>query len=125
MPDRADDLSIDFQSAGAAVGAFTDALSRYERRSAVENGRRVGRDRSWIAKTIIGTYGVAVIGMGAYVALSMPLCGSAGQVCDPLQAWQSQAKLLFDLVVTAVVPVVTLMLGFYFGTESSQSNQVN
>jgi len=123
MSDRPDDLSHDFRSAGAAVGSFTDALAGFERRTAAEDVRRVGRDRSWIAKTIVGTYGVAVIGVGAYVGLSVPDCGAAGGACNPMEAWQSQAKLLFDLVVTAVVPIVTLMLGFYFGTESSQPNQ--
>jgi hypothetical protein len=32
--------------------------------------------------------------------------------------------MLSDLIVTAVLPVVTLMLGFYFGTENVR-NQAN
>lgn len=118
------DLTAEFERAGQAVGSFTDAVVDYERQTAAENSRRVGRDRSWIAKTIVGTYGVAVIGMLAYIAFSMPDCPTTGAgSCDAMASWQVQAKLLFDLIVTAVLPIVTLMLGFYFGTESTNSNQ--
>ena len=93
-----------------------------ESRIRAENSRRLGRDRSGISKAIIVTYALSVIGMGLYIALTVPDCPTTTTTCDPMAVWREQGKLLFDLIVTAVLPIVTLMLGFYFGTETTQSN---
>ena len=44
-------------------------------------------------------------------------------ICNAASAaWDKQAGMLSDLIVTAVLPVVTLMLGFYFGTENVRNS---
>ncbi|MEM0915996.1 MAG: hypothetical protein AAGK09_15480 [Planctomycetota bacterium] len=109
-----DDLSQEFRRSSAAIEQVDEAV-----RSAAEiNEARLGRDRSWIAIFIIATYAVAVFGIIAYLLFGAPSC--AGGDCAPdVELWSKQADYLLTIVSTAVVPIVTLMLGFYFGSEKS------
>ncbi|MCX7645757.1 MAG: hypothetical protein N2Z62_10745 [Rhodobacteraceae bacterium] len=128
MPDARDsttagdlDLSDVFAEAQRQVRASRGQIETEAQKAAAENSRRLGRDRSWIATTIIVTYGAAVLGVILYVMLSVPACqGDAAGCTAALGTWQTQGALLSDLIVTAVLPVVTLMLGFYFGTENAR-----
>ena len=79
-------------------------------------------DFSAIFNRIAAAFQAGEDGVGAYLALTVPDCGDA-PACDPMASWERQGKLLFDLVITAVLPIVTLMLGFYFGTESKGGEQ--
>ena len=104
-------------------GAREIKVEEVERSVSAENSRRVGRDRSWIALIIILTYGASILGFAVYVVVTAPTCPPGADACDPFSVWERQGKLLFDLVITAVLPIVTLMLGFYFGTESKGGEQ--
>ena len=89
-----------------------------------DNLRRKGRDRSLIALTIIVTYGTAIVGMFLYVLFTVPSCNTSANTKDCtalLDLWGRQAENLLNVVTVAILPIVTLMLGFYFGTEKTAS----
>lgn len=128
MPDPRDptadadlDLADVFAAAQRQVRTSRGEVETEAQKAAAENSRRMGRDRSWIATTIIVTYGAAILGVILYITLSVPACQGEANVCTAaLGIWERQGALLSDLIVTAVLPVVTLMLGFYFGTENAR-----
>lgn len=114
---KEEDLSSLFDAASKTL-----AENAKEVQSATEkNVERLGRDRSWIAISIIMTYLVAVLGAIVFLIVSVPEC-IAVNCPSATESWDKQAELLKDLIVTAVVPIVTLMLGFYFGTEKSAAS---
>ncbi len=128
MPDTAKptekdlDLSEIFAAVESKVSSSRSLIETEAQKAASVNILRMGRDRSWIATTIIVTYGLAILGVILYVMFSVPACTGPADVCQTLSAtWDKQAALLSDIVVTAVLPVVTLMLGFYFGTENTRA----
>ena len=128
MPDTAKpeekdlDLSEIFAAVESKVSSSRSLIETEAQKAASVNILRMGRDRSWIATTIIVTYGLAILGVILYVMFSVPACTGSAEVCQTLSAtWDKQAALLSDIVVTAVLPVVTLMLGFYFGTENTRA----
>lgn len=117
------DLSSVFADAERKVSTMRSQVETEASRAAADNTRRMSRDRSWIATTIIVTYGLAILGIILYVMFSVPACTSDLEICQAASAaWDKQAGMLSDLIVTAVLPVVTLMLGFYFGTENARNN---
>ena len=117
------DLTAVFADAERRVSTMRSQVETEASRAAADNTRRMSRDRSWIAVTIIATYGAAILGIILYVMFSVPDCTAALDVCRASsEAWDKQAGMLSDLIVTAVLPVVTLMLGFYFGTENVRNN---
>lgn len=131
MPDKTtlpaavppDDLSSFFAEAERKVSSSRSQVETEASRAFADNTRRMSRDRSWIATTIIVTYGAAILGIILYVMFSVPTCTAALEVCTAASAaWDKQAGMLSDLIVTAVLPVVTLMLGFYFGTENVRNS---
>lgn len=83
-----------------------------------QNQVRMGQDRSRIALIIIATYAAAILGAIIFIIWTVPECTAPNCLGDE-SAWNQQAELLMSLIVTAVVPVVTLMLGFYFGSEKA------
>lgn len=66
---------------------------------------REAEDRSWIAKRIIGIFTGVIAGVLAILALG------AGKTGD----WTAAGTQAVDLIKSAVLPVVTLVLGYYFG----------
>ena len=85
------------------------------------NKRRVGKDRGAISLIIISTYTAAVLIMFWYILFTVPDCANLEKdVCSVVTgAWDKQADLLLNSITVAVLPIVTLMLGFYFGTAVS------
>jgi hypothetical protein len=117
------DLSAVFADAERRVSSMRSQVETEASRAAADSARRMSRDRSWIATTIIVTYGLAILGIIVYVMFSVPACTGDIEICQAASAaWDRQAGMLSDLIITAVVPIVTLMLGFYFGTENARNN---
>ena len=117
------DLTSVFADAERKVSSMRSQVETEASRAAADNTRRMSRDRSWIATTIIVTYGLAILGIILYVMFSVPTCTEDLEVCQAASAaWDKQAGMLSDLIVTAVLPVVTLMLGFYFGAENMRNS---
>ena len=62
-------------------------------------------DRSVLGFLIVGAFVLAVVGLFIFVI-----------VC-PTGSCEKQADFLFRLLSSVLLPVVTLVLGYYFGTE--------
>lgn len=78
------------------------------------SARRKDRDRSWIAVFVIGTYAVAIVTFLVYVWVNTPGPSAPG-------SWQEAAPLMKELIGSAVLPIVTLVLGYYFGIEKGRA----
>jgi len=74
-------------------------------------GTRADKDRTKIAVTIMGVFAVSI----AANLILLAMRGWANRK-DPT-AWIEVTKDVADLIKTSVVPIVTLMLGYYFGTS--------
>ena len=83
----------------AAVAQAAQALAEQQGRSSQE------RDRSWIARSIIRVFVVAVAAVLVILAVQ-------GLVT---KEWQNVTAQATDLIKSAVLPIVTLVLGYYFG----------
>ena len=69
------------------------------------------RDRSWIARTIIWIFVGAVAGVLFLLLLRGLYTGD----------WETVTTQAADILKSAVLPVVTLVLGYYFGQTSKTS----
>lgn len=109
---------------GVQDSEFNAAADKLQAAAAAANIRRVGLDRSIISGTIIFTYAIAVVLAIYYILYKFPECTpETVKNCKAIYgAWENQAAVLRDLITTAVLPVVTLMLGFYFGTETARKS---
>lgn len=118
-PTFSDDPDAFLSARDVAVGANIDSIERGSKRlqavAAAAEQSRIGWTRLIVSVVIISIYGFVVVGAFVYVIADFPECTSA-EVC------KAQFDALRDLITTAVVPVVTLMLGFYFGTEAAKKN---
>lgn len=117
MPGADEDLNALLNKADDSFEQSAEAV----RTASEVNKERMGKDRSWIAKSIIFTYAAAIVGAVLYILFSVPAC-TVSDCAGEESAWAQQGELLMNLIVTAVVPIVTLMLGFYFGTEGSDNS---
>jgi ABC-type dipeptide/oligopeptide/nickel transport system permease component len=70
-----------------------------------ERNRQQTLDRSWIAKMIIYVF------VGAVGAVLLLLFVQAAMTKD----WSSVSGTATDLVKSTILPIVTLVLGYYFG----------
>jgi len=80
------------------------------------------KDQSRIAWVIIWAFVVAVAIIFLYVIVELLLgagCreGQAGCTAD---RWEAPAKFLLGIVSSVLLPVVTLVLGYYFGKEKNE-----
>ena len=93
-----------------------DAESKLARQSQVVRDAPdpVARQREWIARVIIWVFAGAII-LGLAVLLPEGLLASKDAQA---QAWKDVATQSADLIKSAVLPVVTLVLGYYFGQAS-------
>jgi hypothetical protein len=67
---------------------------------------RLGRDRSWIAFALLAAYAIVMLAFVGYFWHRTINCQD--DVFDNA----------FDVVKVAVMPLLTLILGFYFGSSS-------
>jgi hypothetical protein len=71
---------------------------------------REAEDRSWIARAILWVFVISV-------AIVLLILWTEGIVT---KEWNPVALQAADLIKTSVLPVVTLVLGFYFGSRSGK-----
>jgi len=83
----------------AAVAQAAQALADQQERTSQE------KDRSWIARAIIRVFVVAV----AAVLVILAVQGIVAR------EWSNVTAQATDLIKSAVLPIVTLVLGYYFG----------
>ena len=88
-------------------GRASTSSARAERAGTLADqvNRQEADDRSWIAKRIIGIFTGVVGGVLAILALGGIKTGE----------WAAAGNQAVDLIKSAVLPVVTLVLGYYFG----------
>ncbi len=81
------------------------------------------RDRSQIAKRVVFLYMLLTALCFVFVIVFFwffPACrGDAGANAAACIAWKEPAEYLLKVLTTAVLPIVTLVLGYYFGTAKS------
>lgn len=79
-------------------------------------------DQSRIAWVIIWAFVVSVGVVFLYVIVDLLLgggCGEGETGCTP-DRWEEPAKFLLGIVSSVLLPVVTLVLGYYFGKEKNE-----
>jgi ABC-type maltose transport system permease subunit len=116
---------------GTAISAAArakDTLTEKERKQ---------QDRSLIARRVVWIYMVVVVAIILFAIatnfLVVPCAVDFSTVTDPTQQklakqalagvcgdWQETGKYMLDITTTAVLPIVTLVLGYYFGTETKE-----
>jgi hypothetical protein len=65
-------------------------------------------DRSWIARRVINGFAVSIACVLVLIAVGGAMTGQ----------WSSVIAAAVDIIKSAVVPIVTLVLGYYFGRSS-------
>ena len=100
--------------------------------SATEKAKELeGRDRSAIATRIVLLYVISVllcfafvlVVFWAYVPCRTPADATSASASGTGAAcleWKEPADYLLQVLTTAVLPIVTLVLGYYFGTAKAE-----
>jgi hypothetical protein len=73
--------------------------------------RLLSQDRSRIAKTIVWLFSITCIGTLIFIAAAT-FWGAA--------EWATGAELMITILSSIILPVVTLVIGYYFGAETKQ-----
>lgn len=84
--------------------------------------RRVAFDRTILVFVIAGTYAIALVILFSFVIWRYPIvnCPASENCTDDLVLWKEQASFLLDAIASTILPVLTLVLGFYFGTQKEE-----
>ncbi len=80
----------------------------------------ISRDRSQIARMVLWVYSLTIAAAFLYLLIHVPgvVCDDNG--CKPAEgSWVVAVKAMSELITTAILPIVTLVLGFYFGSEKT------
>jgi len=85
---------------------------------AAEEQRRRGRDRSQIARLIVYLFAASFL----VVLIIIPLMALSAQA---VTFWDKVTEKLLTLVSSVLLPVVTLVIGFYFGTEQGARSEAD
>ena len=101
------DIDALIADAGQSLQQASDSVIEHERRQETQ-------DRSQIARIIIWTFALTVGGFFIFAAI-MGIVGSYRGVTD----WKDAAGLIVEVLKSVLLPVVTLVLGFYFGRQSA------
>jgi len=74
--------------------------------------RQKAQDQSRIALIVIWTFVLAIMGIFMFVLGSIAVASGS-------TAWKDPAEFLSGAVSSVLLPIVTLVLGYYFGKEKS------
>jgi len=87
-----------------------ELLSDAEAAVASYAGRQQAKDRSWIARVMVGIFATYVllvvlfVGLGSLIAVD----------------WQAPAEFLGEILKAVMLPILTLVLGYYFGSSEKR-----
>jgi hypothetical protein len=98
-PDRQSALSARIARVEASVNRTIQSVAQQQDRSIQQ------QDRSWIARWIIRMFVIVIAAVLVILTLQGLLNGD----------WKQVAMEATDLIKSAVLPIVTLVLGYYFG----------
>lgn len=110
------------ESLGAKINALESDNQEVEEKVGDQLKKQHAKDQSRIAWVIIWAFVVAVAIIFLYVIIELLLGGGCpeGQTdCKP-DRWEAPAKFLLGIVSSVLLPVVTLVLGYYFGKEKNE-----
>lgn len=99
--------------------ASADVLAK----EAAADKKQRRKDRTFIAWIVISVYAAlvaatAVIGLYSY---PMPVCEA--ESCDAAVGhWLEMVDFYLQLLSVGVLPIVTLVIGYYFGTEQAAAD---
>lgn len=102
--EAAPDLDEEFAAIRSTLTEAQESVEDYM-------ARLQGEDRSRIAKLIVWLFVVACIGALGFIALAA-LFGVA--------QWDAGAERMITILSSIILPVVTLVIGYYFGSETKQ-----
>ena len=94
--------------------------------SASEDGQlRANKDRSFISWAIVTLYVIGVAGILIFLAIHYPVSDcEKGDICaDAMESWKALSAVLLKIVSVVILPVVTLVLGFYFGSRKAKQGK--
>ena len=74
--------------------------------------REQGETQTWVTKRIILVFIFCTLIIFLFVFLSYP----------NQKDWEEPAKFLLSVVTSVLLPIVTLVLGYYFGSENKKGN---
>ena len=92
------------------VTEIVDLLSQAEGNVEQQLKQRQAADRSIIGLLIIGALVIAITVLFIFVLST----GASN-------TWEKPAEFLFKVLSSVLLPVVTLVLGYYFGTEKAKA----
>ncbi|MEQ8332860.1 hypothetical protein [Nisaea sp.] len=115
------DLDTLIASVSEKVSGFK---STYDETADEFAARKAAKDRSYIGYIVVGMYAAAVLIVLFATWLNFPeFTCTAGTDCQTkIGHWLELAKFMLEVISVAVLPVVTLVIGFYFGSERSKTN---
>jgi hypothetical protein len=103
---------LDFSAVESVVAQAGRAADRLE-----------GRDRSAIAKRVVLLYIVTVLACFIFIlGIFWFLTPCTDTVTTACVEWKGPADFLLQVLTTAVLPIVTLVLGYYFGTAKNDGD---
>jgi hypothetical protein len=97
----------EFEETQAQIGAVTPSRDALERAMAAARAHQRTRDRAFIAKWIVSLYVASVAASIAYLIYR----GVVGN--------EDSSDGISEIIKVAVVPILTLVMGYYFGTAKS------
>ncbi len=96
-----------FADAERSLRALSEGVEATRQALASERAREAD-DRSWIARRVINGFAVSIACVLVPIAVGGAMTGQ----------WSSVIAAAVDIIKSAVVPIVTLVLGYYFGRSS-------
>lgn len=83
---------------------------------------RQAKDRSLIGNAVIFAFIGAIALLFVFIIVSGVITSACtGASCPPYE-WEKPAEYLTTILSSVLLPVVTLVIGYYFGTEKDKGN---
>lgn len=103
-----EEVDREFRELEALVEEASESVDESERRLQSE-------DRSKIAKRIVWLFIAACSGILLFIAIAVFWRPDGAVV-----GWEEAAKQMVVILSSVILPVVTLVIGYYFGSENKQ-----
>ena len=102
-----------------------EARQAVDKSAAAFTQRRLAIDRSFIVIVVISAWAIAILMYIYFTIDAYPeISCTAGKDCKQLiEAWREPAKSILDAITQLILPVVTLVIGYYFGTQKSEGGE--
>lgn len=98
----------DIDDVSAKIRKATEDRADLERTKQVYDDRRKSQDRSIIVAVVIGVYALVVLGCVGFL------------IYDGIANHSNAFANISEVLKIGVVPVVTLVIGYYFGSAKSE-----